>query len=416
MGTKRVPGKKAVAWGLGVVIVGGAAWWLLQGRMLPQNTGSPNDPVIVSSPSASGAKPDKPGTRGRRSGGDKGAQPVSVMAVHQQDIRIVVEAIGSLQASNKAVVRSQVSGVLQSIPFKEGQPVRAGQLLARVDPRAFEASVAQAQGTLARDQAQLANARVDAKRYRSLLQEGAVARQQVDTQEALVRQLAGAVQADQAAVKAARLQLSYTQITAPISGRAGLKQVDVGNVVQVSDANGIVSITQNQPMALTFAVPAMHVPVLVQRLRQGDKVVVRLRERGSAAVLATGQVQTLDNAIDASTDTIKVKALFANTDEALFPNQAVGVSLELSSVPQAISVPQAGVLRGAQGAYVYVVQADQTVIPKMIQPGPIDGDWMAVQGEVRPGDWVVIDGLDRLREGAKVEVIAPETSKKKITP
>jgi membrane fusion protein, multidrug efflux system len=338
------------------------------------------------------------------------------MAVRRQDMRVLVDAIGSLQASNKAAVRSQVSGVLQSIQFKEGQLVRAGQLLARVDPRAFEASLAQAQGSLARDQAQLANARVEAQRYRSLLQEGAVARQQVDTQAALVRQLAGAVQSDQAAVQAARLQLSHTLITAPTSGRVGLRQVDVGNLVQASDVGGIVSITQTRPMALTFAVPAVHVPTLVQRLRQSETVVVRLSERGSDAVLASGHVQTLDNTIDASTDTIKIKAIFANPDETLFPNQTVNVSLELRTVPQALSLPQTAVLRGAQGAYVYVLQEDQTVIPKIIQPGVVDGAWMAVEGAVKPGDQVVVDGLDRLREGAKVEVIAPDAGKKKITP
>ena len=338
-------------------------------------------------------------------------QPVSVQTVQRRDLRITVQAIGTITALNTAVVRAQVSGVLQSLHFKEGEQVAQGQQLAQIDPRSFEASLRQAEGTLARDQAQLDNARMDLARYRELLRQDAVAKQQLDTQEALVRQLDGTVRADQGAMQNARLQLSYTRVTAPISGRVGLKQADLGNIVQTSDANGIVSITQTRPIALLFAVPSEHLAALSAQLNAHKALTVEAWERGGGKKpLAVGTVATMDNAIDTSTDTIKVKALFPNQDDALFPNQSVNVVLELGQLPQALAVPQAAVLRGAQGFYVYVVGADGTVHVRNVQPGPSDGGWTGVQGALQPGERVVVDGTDRLREGAKVEVVAPATS------
>lgn len=338
-------------------------------------------------------------------------QPVSVQTVQRRDLRVTVQAIGTITALNTAVVRAQVSGVLQSLHFKEGAQVTQGQQLAQIDPRSFEASLRQAEGTLARDQAQLDNARMDLARYRELLRQDAVAKQQLDTQEALVRQLDGTVRADQGAVQNARLQLSYTRVTAPISGRAGLKQADLGNIVQTSDANGIVSITQTRPIALIFAVPSAHLTALSTPLSAHKALTVEAWERGGGTKpLAVGTVATMDNAIDPSTDTIKVKALFPNQDDALFPNQSVNVVLELGRLPQALAVPQAAVLRGAQGFYVYMVGADGTVHVRGVQPGPSDGGWTAVQGALQPGERVVVDGTDRLREGAKVEVVAAASS------
>jgi multidrug efflux system membrane fusion protein len=319
----------------------------------------------------------------------------------------MVNAIGSLSASNTAVVRAQVGGVLQSLAFQEGQQVRAGQLLAQIDPRAFAATAAQSEGALARDTAQLENAKLDLARYQDLLAKDATPRQQVDTQQALVRQLQGTVKVDQAALESARLQLSYTRVLAPISGRVGLKQADLGNVVQPGDANGIVSIAQTRPIALVFAIPASQVPLLQARLAGKQKLPVQAWDKAGTKPLATGTVSTIDNAIDAATDTIKVKALFPNTDDALFPNQSVGVRLQLDTLKDALTVPQAAVLRGTQGFYVYVVEADNTVSTRVVKPGVVDGDWMAIEGPVAPGEKVVVDGVDRLRQGAKVEVIAP---------
>jgi multidrug efflux system membrane fusion protein len=356
--------------------------------------------------------PQAGGAGGRRFGGANPVQPVSVQAVRRQDIRVTVSAIGSIAASNTAIVHAQISGVLQGLNFKEGQQVRAGQLLAQIDPRAFQAALSQAEGALARDKAQLDNARIDLERYRGLLAKDAIPKQQLDTQLALVRQLEGTVKADQGTVDSARLQLSYTRVTAPITGRVGLKQADLGNVVQPADANGIVSITQTRPIAMVFAVPAVHVPLITTRLRANETIPVEAWDRGGKTLLAVGRVASVDNAIDPTTDTIKVKALFPNSDDALFPNQAVGVVLQLATLTDVLAVPQPAVLRGAQGFYVYVVNADNSVATRVVKPGTVDGNWMAVDGPLQAGEKVVIDGTDRLREGAKVEVIAADPTQR----
>lgn len=357
-----------------------------------------------------------PASGGRNFGGADRPQPVSVQAVRRQDVHVSVDAIGTITAYNTAVVRAQVSGVLQSIAFKEGQQVRAGQLLAQIDPRLFAAAVEQAEGTLARDRAQLDNAKVDLVRYQDLLAKDAVPSQQVDTQRALVHQLEGTVAADRGALDNARLQLSYTRITAPIAGRAGLKQADLGNVVSPGDANGIVSITQTRPIALVFAVPAAHLPRIAAQLQRHAPLPVQAFDRPGSVRLAAGRIETIDNAIDPGTDTIKVKAVFPNDDGALFPNQAVSVKLQLETLAGALVVPPAAVLRGAQGFYVWVVNADDTVSARVVQTGPVDGDAMAVTGTIEPGERVVVDGVDRLREGAKVQVISPEARERAIAP
>jgi multidrug efflux system membrane fusion protein len=396
-------GGRILPWGLVVLLVlagGGGVWWW---KTHSADAGA----GAASAASAPGGAPG-----GRRFGGASAVQPVSVQAARRQDIRVTVNAIGSIAALNTAIVHVQVSGVLQRLEFKEGQQVRAGQLLAQLDPRAFQAALAQAEGALARDKAQLDGARVDLVRYRELLAKDGIAKQQLDTQVALVGQLEGTVKVDQAAVDSARLQLSYTRVIAPISGRVGLKQLDLGNVAQPSDANGIAIITQTRPIALVFAVPSANVPLITARLRANQPLPVEAWDRGATTRLAVGRVATTDNAIDTTTDTIKVKALFANDDDALFPNQAVNVVLQLGTLEGVLAVPQAAVLRGAQGFYVYVVNADNTVATRVVKPGAVDGNWMAVEGALQPGEQVVIDGTDRLREGAKVEIIAADPSKR----
>lgn len=348
------------------------------------------------------------GGGGGRFGGPNMVQPVSVAEARRQDIRVTVNAIGSINAANTAIVRVQVSGVLQQINFKEGQQVQAGQLLAQIDPRAFQATLGQAEGVLARDKAQLDNARIDLARYKDLLSKDAIPKQQLDTQEALVRQLEGTVKSDQGTVDSAKLQLSYTRVTAPIAGRVGLKQADLGNVVQPSDTNGVVIITQTRPIALVFSVPSANVPAITSRLRANESMAVEAWDRTGKTKLATGQLSTVDNTIDVTTDTIKVKAMFPNLDDALFPNQAVSVVMQLNTLKDVLAVPQAAVLRGAQGFYVYVVNADSTVSTRVVKPGAIDSGWMAVEAKLEAGEKVVIDGTDRLREGGKVEVIAAD--------
>ncbi len=381
-----------------LVLVG--AGWLWKALKTP-------DEGVLPVAAVAGSPTSAPPRSERRSAG---VSPVTVQAVRRQDVGVRVQALGNLAASNTAVVRPQVTGVLQRLHFTEGQQVRAGQLLAQLDPRGFEAVLNQAKGAMARDQAQLDNARIDLDRYRALLAEGAVSKQQFTAQQALVRQLEGTLKGDQAAVATAQLQLSYTRITAPIAGRVGLKQADLGNAVQPQDANGLLSITQTQPMALVFSVPAMHVPLMAAKLGAATPMAVQAWAREGKQPLASGVVATLDNAIDPATDTIKVKALLPNASNALFPNQAVNVVLELDTLRDQLTVPQVAVLRGAKGFYVYVVSPDNVVSMRAVQPGVVDGDWQVIttkpeSAKLDPGDKVVIDGADRLRDGAVVKVV-----------
>ena len=317
-------------------------------------------------------------------------------------MRVLISAIGTLNARATAVVRAKVSGELQKLHFKEGDEVKAGQLLADIDPRSFQATLGQVQGALQRDQAQLKNALLDLQRYQALLAQDSIASQQVDTQAALVRQLQGTVAADQGQVDAARLQLSYTKVTAPIAGRLGLRQADLGNVVNPSDANGLVTITQVRPIDAVFAIPEAHVSTLALQLAQGAELPVELWDREQKQLLGKGRLNALDNAIDTTTGTVKAKAAFANAEGGLFANQFVNVRLQVNRLEQVLTVPATAV----QNNYVYLVQADHTVTQRKIKVGVTDGDRVSVQGELQPGDQVVTDGIDRLREGAPVTVIA----------
>jgi multidrug efflux system membrane fusion protein len=342
-------------------------------------------------------------------GGSGRVQAVSVAAVRRQDVRVTLQAIGTIAAANTAVVRSKLEGELKAIHFKEGQFVQAGALLAELDPRAWQIALAQAEGQLARDKAQLQNAQLDLARFQDLLGKDGIAQQQVDTQDALVRQLLGTVQTDQALVDNARLQLSYTRITAPIAGRVGLKQADLGNVVKPADANGLLSIAQTRPVNVVFAVPDQYLPRIDGQLtgKKAGALAVEAWDRDFKQRLALGQVASTDNAIDPATSTIKLKAAFANDDGRLFPNQFVNVRLQLGTLEGTLAVPSAALLRNAEGAYVYLVNADKTVSIRTVKAGAGDGDWVSVQGELQPGDLVVTDGVDRLRDGAQVLVIEP---------
>ncbi len=361
---------------------------------------------------ASGKSGDKPKYSGGRPGnkdmGDSTGKPtpVSTDLVKRMDMVVNVQALGTMTAMNTAIVRSQVDGVLKSLRFTEGQQVQAGQLLAEIDARAFEAQLNLALGQLARDNAQLLNAQLDLQRYQDLLKKDAIARQQVETQAALVAQLQGTVQADQANVDAAKLQLSYTRVTAPISGRLGLKQAELGSLVRASDPSGLVSITQTQPMAVVFAVPEMHVPLIMRKLKSGQALPVQAWDRERKQRLASGRVNTTDNAIDVTTGTLKLKASLDNRDGQLFPNQFAQIELQLDTLKNTLVVPSASVQRGAQGSMVLVIQADSTVNAVPVQLLSAQDDWQAVQSDaLKEGDSVVTDGADRLRSGSKVEVV-----------
>ena len=284
--------------------------------------------------------------------------------------------------------------------------VQAGQLLAELDARAFEAQLNQAQGQLARDTAQLLNAQLDLQRYQDLLKKDAIARQQVETQAALVAQWQGTVQADQAQVDTARLQLSYTRVTAPISGRLGLKQAELGSLVRSTDPNGLVTITQTQPMAVVFAVPEVHLPTILKKLKSGQTMAVHAWDRDRQQRLASGRVSTTDNAIDLATGTLKLKATLNNRDGLLFPNQFVPIELQIDTLKNTLVVPTAAVQRSAQGTIVLVVQEDNTVQPVPVQLLANQGDQQALEAKgLNAGDRVVTDGADRLRAGSKVEVV-----------
>lgn len=388
---------------LAIAAAAGGAWWWKQ-------QGGDGASATQGAPGArpGGARNGRGGPGGPGGFGMGQAQPVTVGTVERRDMRVLVSAIGTMNARATAVVRAKVSGELQKLHFKEGDEVKAGQLLAEIDPRSLQASYNQVLGTLQRDQALLRNAQLDLKRYQDLLAQDSIASQQVDTQAALVRQYQGTVAADQAQADAAKLQLSYTRITAPIAGRLGLRQADLGNVVNPSDANGIVTITQVRPIDALFSIPEAHVGALARQLESGKELPVELWDREQKQLLARGRLNSLDNTIDTTTGTVKAKAAFANADGRLFANQFVNVKLQADLLESALTVPVTAV----QNNYVYLVQADKTVTQRRIKVGVADGDRVSVQGELQPGDQVVTDGIDRLREGAQVTVIAPDKVEK----
>lgn len=388
---------------LAIAAAAGGAWWWKQ-------HGSDGASATQGAPGArpGGARNGRGGPGGPGGFGMGQAQPVTVGTVERRDMRVLVSAIGTMNARATAVVRAKVSGELQKLHFKEGDEVRAGQLLAEIDARSLQASYNQVLGTLQRDQALLRNAQLDLKRYQDLLAQDSIASQQVDTQAALVRQYQGTVAADQAQADAAKLQLSYTRITAPIAGRLGLRQADLGNVVNPSDANGIVTITQVRPIDALFSIPEAHVGALARQLESGQELPVELWDREQKQLLARGRLNSLDNTIDTTTGTVKAKAAFANVDGRLFANQFVNVKLQADLLENALTVPVTAV----QNNYVYLVQADKTVTQRRIKVGVADGDRVSVQGELQPGDQVVTDGIDRLREGAQVTVIEPDKVQK----
>jgi multidrug efflux system membrane fusion protein len=374
--------------------IAGAWWWASQPA--PQ------------SPAAAGANRGGTAAPGPRAATGAGrAQPVSAGSIELRDINVIQQAIGTITALNTVVVRPRIDGELKAVHFSEGQAVRAGQLLAEIDPRAFEVQLAQAEGQLARDQAQLANARNDLARYQDLVSRDAIARQQLDTQAALVKQLSGSIRVAEAAVENARLMLSYTRITAPISGQAGLRLADPGNVVRAGDSAGLVVITQTQPISVVFSIPESVLPQVRARLARQDRPRVEAWDRELKTRLALGEVVSLDNAIDVATGTIRIKAQFENRDGALFPNQFVNIRLYLNTLTRTLAAPAPALQRGAAGTFVYVIDGEGVVSPRPVQAGVRDGDWIAITAPVKPGDRVVTDGADRLRPGARVEVIVP---------
>ncbi|MEP6534945.1 MAG: MdtA/MuxA family multidrug efflux RND transporter periplasmic adaptor subunit [Bryobacteraceae bacterium] len=384
------PARSKLIW-LAAIAALGIGWWIYHGR------------TVLSQDKQSANSADK----GREGGGGRGqAQetPVAAAKARLGNIPVYLDGLGAVNAFYTVTVRSRVDGELMSMPVREGDSIKQGELLAQIDPRPYQVQLEQAEGQMARDQALLSNARLDLARYQTLLSQDAIPKQQLDTQRALVAQYEGTVKQDQAAMDTAKLQLTYARITAPISGRIGLRLVDPGNIVHASDANGIVVITQLQPIAVLFTIPEDNLPAVRNKLRGGATLPVQAFNRDRTVKLADGRLLTFDNQIDPQTGTSRLKAVFENRDSALFPNQFVNIRLLVETQHNQVLIPAVAIQRGQQGTFVYVVKADQTVEVRPVQLGVTEANDTSIAKGLQAGEVVVTDGSDRLQAGSKVRV------------
>ncbi|MEH9274616.1 MdtA/MuxA family multidrug efflux RND transporter periplasmic adaptor subunit [Klebsiella pneumoniae] len=381
---------------LAVVIVAGAAYWFWQGR------------EAANTPSSTAAGPGQqgPGPGGGRHGRFGAAlAPVQAATATNESVPRYLSGLGTVTAANTVTVRSRVDGQLLAIHFTEGQQVKAGDLLAEIDPSQFKVALAQAQGQLAKDQATLANARRDLARYQQLVKTNLVSRQELDTQQSLVSETQGTIKADEAAVASGQLQLNWSRITAPIDGRVGLKQVDIGNQISSGDTTGIVVLTQTHPIDLVFTLPENQIATVIQAQKAGKNLVVEAWDRTNKQKISEGYLLSLDNQIDATTGTIKLKARFNNQDDTLFPNQFVNARMLVDTEQNAVVIPTAALQMGNEGHFVWVLNDENKVSKHTVTPGIQDSLKVVISAGLSAGDRVVTDGIDRLTEGAKVEVV-----------
>ena len=393
-------GRRASLTGAAVALVllaaiGGLAWYLTR----------PATPEAVGAPPAVGA-PGRPGGPGAPGAGASRTPPSSTVGVataEKSSVPVLLDALGTVTPQATVRVRPQVSGVLERVLFKEGQMVRKGELMATIDPRQFEMALMQASGQRQRDEAQLDSARVTLQRFKTLLEQDSIARQEVDTQAALVKQLEGTVVIDRAVEGTARLNLGYTRVVAPVSGRVGLRAVDVGNVISTSDVNGVGLITQMSPIDVVFSVPQDRVADLQKRSPEAAPMRVTVLDRTRSSVLDAGVFASLDNQVDTTTGTVKAKARFANAELALFPSQFVNVQVLLKTLEGAVVVPVTAVRQGGNGDYVYVLNAaDRTVSLRSVKRGQSTADKIVVTSGLQAGEQVITEGADRLTDGARV--------------
>ena len=339
-------------------------------------------------------------------------RPLPVMAVkaRKADMDINLRGLGTVTPVNTVTVRCQVSGQLLRVHFEEGQSVKEGMLLAEIDPRPFEVQLMQAEGQLVRDESLLKNAEIDLERYKLLLKQDSIPEQQVATQESLVQQYKGAVKTDQGQIASAKLQITYSRVIAPVSGRIGLRLVDTGNMVQPTDVNGMAVITQLQPITVVFSVPQDNLPAIMKRLRAGEVLPAYAYSQDGKTLLAKGTLLAVDNQIDTTTGTVKLKAKFANMNNELFPNQFVNVVMKVDTLSGVTVMPTSATQRGSIGTFAYVVKKDKTINVRQLQLGPAEGENVAVLNGLAPGEFVVVVGGDKLREGTKVAIVTNDAA------